>query len=302
MITFLAPYRCGYMEKIIKEYIETGCSIQHLKRKYGIPPMKISNAIKAAGYEVINKQNQIKFDEHIFDKIDTEEKAYWLGFIWADGNIAKRDYCFEMSLAEKDKEHLQKFNDFIKHIRPIKEKKCKLHDKTFIAYRVSFNSKHFWNTLNNYGCVPNKSLTLKFPDLTVFENKDLVNHFIRGYFDGDGCISHCNKTHTKIAFILCGTTEMLNTISTILGKPNCKLQSKPNTKCMELCFNHFTALSILHKIYNNASIYLKRKYQLYKEYCRVYEELYTLSRGKIGEGCDANTEQIIDISKGSMAA
>lgn len=48
---------------------------------------------------------------------------------------------------------------------------------------------HLWNTLNNYGCIPNKSLTLKFPDESIFKSKDLIRHFIRGYFDGDGCFS-----------------------------------------------------------------------------------------------------------------
>ena len=282
------------MEQIIKEYIETGCSIQFLKRKYGVSPMKISNAIKAAGYEVINKQNQIRFDEHIFDEIDTEEKAYWLGFIFADGNISKRDYRFEMSLCEKDKEHLEKFNSFVKHTRQIKEKKCSLNGKTFIAYRSSFNSKHFWNTLNNYGCVPRKSLILKFPDLNIFKSKDLIIHFIRGYFDGDGCITHANKNHTTVVVRICGTIDMLTEIKNQLNKPYVTI--KINRNCPELYFKHNTAFSIMKIMYENASIYLNRKYKLYKEYCRLYEESYRLQQGKIGEGCDANTEQTIDIS------
>ena len=291
------------MEQIIKEYIETGCSIQFLKRKYGIPPMKISNAIKAAGYDVINKQNQIKFDEHIFDSIDTEEKAYWLGFIWADGCIASRDYNFEMALAEKDKEHLEKFNLFVKHKRSITKKVCKINGKECIAYRSSFNSKHFWNTLNNYGCTPKKSLTLKFPKLEIFKEPQFIYDFIRGYFDGDGCITHKNKEHTQIAFSLCGTDDMLRNISDLLGKPNRKIShDSRGNHCPELTFVHFTALSILSLLYDNASIYLERKYNLYKEYCRLYKELYGLRQGKIGEDCDVNTEQTIDISQGSMAA
>ena len=212
------------MEQIIKEYIETGCSIQFLKRKYGIPPMKISNAIKAAGYDVINKQNQIKFDEHVFDSIDTEEKAYWLGFIWADGCIASRDYNFEMALAEKDKEHLEKFNLFVKHKRSITKKICKINGKECIAYRSSFNSKHFWNTLNNYGCTPKKSLTLKFPKLEIFKEPQFVYDFIRGYFDGDGCITHKNKEHTQIAFSLCSSiiVEPSSVISTLITSAGAK--------------------------------------------------------------------------------
>ena len=47
---------------------------------------------------------------------------------------------------------------------------------------------------------------------------------------------------------------------------------------------------------------VKRKYELYKQYCRSYKKLYELLESKIGEGCDANTEQTIDISQGSIAA
>lgn len=52
------------------------------------------------------------------------------------------------------------------------------------------SSKHLWEILNKYGCTPSKSLILKFPDESIFESKDLIRHFIRGYFDGDGCISY----------------------------------------------------------------------------------------------------------------
>lgn len=51
-----------------------------------------------------------------------------------------------------------------------------------------------------------------------------------------------------------------------------------------------------------STIYLERKYELYKQYCRSYKKLYELLESKIGEGCDANTEQTIDISQGSIAA
>ena len=119
------------MEDIVKEYIDTKCSVQFLAKKYKKDAMAISRAIKKAGYEVVNRQNLIKINEHIFDTIDTEEKAYWLGFLFADGNVSKRDNCFEMSLAEKDKEHLEKFNNFINHSRNIKLKKVKLNNKVF---------------------------------------------------------------------------------------------------------------------------------------------------------------------------
>lgn len=52
--------------------------------------------------------------------------------------------------------------------------------------RWSIVNKHLWNTLNNLGCTPQKSLTLKFPNI----GSELFISFIRGYFDGDGCLTY----------------------------------------------------------------------------------------------------------------
>lgn len=83
----------------------------------------------------------------------------------------------------EDLEHLEKFNEFTKHTKyNIKIDKIKNVCSWYAC------SKHLWETLNNYGCTPRKSLTLKFPDEDIFKSKDLIRHFIRGYFDG--CISY----------------------------------------------------------------------------------------------------------------
>lgn len=81
----------------------------------------VSNILNKHNIIVINKQNLPKFNERIFDSIDTEEKAYWLGFIFADGYISskskynKMEYKFELSLKGNDSEHLDKFNTFMEH-------------------------------------------------------------------------------------------------------------------------------------------------------------------------------------------
>lgn len=82
---------------------------------------RIAKVLKQNGIDVVNKHNQTKFDETVFDSIDTEEKAYWLGFIFADGNISsprkdgKPIYTFEICLQLQDVNHLYKFNLFMKH-------------------------------------------------------------------------------------------------------------------------------------------------------------------------------------------
>ena len=69
------------------------------------------------------------------------------------------------------------------------------------------------NALKEKGCVPNKSLILKFPDSVIFSNKDLIRHFIRGYIDGDGCLC---ITQNKCILSILGTQEFLSDLSKYL--------------------------------------------------------------------------------------
>ena len=163
-----------------------------------------------------------KFDETIFDSIDTEEKAYWLGFIFADGYISSSpleentytQYEFECSLQKDDYEHLEKMKKFFKlrNNISIDDYRC----------RLQVSSKHLWNVLNNYGCTPRKSLTLKFPDENIFKDtpkyskKTLLIHFIRGYWDGDGCLTYKRPGYPTITCIstesfLMGVQKVFNT-------------------------------------------------------------------------------------------
>lgn len=251
--------------------------------------------LKKNGIVVPNKQNETKFNEHVFDVIDTEEKAYWLGFIYADGYISsisddkKHNYSFELSLKEEDTEHLQEFNSFMGHkYNNVKINYTKCDNKIFKRCRWSVKNKHLWKTLNSYGCTPKKSLTLEFPDKNIFKSEDLIRHFIRGYFDGDGCLSWVNKEHTKISFSVLGTESFLQTCKKLVFNKGSIYKSSSNT----FVYNSSNQIAFKNAfiLYNNANIYLERKYQKYLNSCRLYEKLYKSLMGKIEECCDANIE------------
>ena len=109
--------RTKLMSIIIDEYLNTPekeRSLTKLGNKYGVRRQKISEWLKDNGYEVINYQNRCRIDETIFDNIDTEEKAYWLGFLYADGNISTIGNRLEMNLSIKDLDHMFKFKRFLK--------------------------------------------------------------------------------------------------------------------------------------------------------------------------------------------
>lgn len=208
---------------IIPEY-KNGVSLSKLAIKYHTTVPTLSKQLKALGIEVINRQNMTKFNEHIFDNIDTEEKAYWLGFIFADGYISnspldvnkKTRYDFELSLSIVDIEHLYKFNKFMEHNKcNVKTSIIKQNDKEFERCRWSVVNKHLWETLNSYGCTPKKSTALEFP--SIFEDNVLSISFIRGYFDGDGCLTYYqNPVRPKASFL--GTSMFLSKLKECLNR------------------------------------------------------------------------------------
>lgn len=306
----------NYNLKDIIPLYENGMSLTQISKKFHTDRHRISKLLLDAGYEIVNKQNETKFNENVFDIIDTEEKAYWLGFIWADGTISstpldpnkKSTYNFELSLKGSDKEHLEKFNKFMEHIDSnhvrLTKTTCSYDGRKVICEccRWWIVNKHLWTTLNNYGCTPKKSLTLKFPDLNIFKTKYLVRDFIRGFFDGDGCISYSNKEHTMMNISFLGTLDMLEGVEEnlpLLQKYKFSKNHDNNDITMRFMICGKNGLSILHFLYNNATIYLNRKYNKYLEYCRLYEKSCKLSQTNIGGGCDVNPETSIE-SKESM--
>ena len=97
------------LKNAVEEYLNTEKpSLTKIAKNNGIGRNVLSKRIKELGYDVVNYQNKVKFDNTVFDSIDSEEKAYWLGFIFADGYISSQEgnYNFEISLKGSDKEHL----------------------------------------------------------------------------------------------------------------------------------------------------------------------------------------------------
>lgn len=302
------------LKQAVDEYvlnINYNPSLTKIGEKYGIERHSLSRRLKELGYSVINHQNKVKFNEHIFDVVDTEEKAYWLGFIWADGCIdsspldpsKKSVYNFELSLKADDISHLEKFNKFMEHINNnVKISNTKCGEKICKRCRWFIANKHLWNVLNNLGCVPKKSLTLQFPDESIFKSRDLIRHFIRGYFDGDGCLTWRNSEHTIPSISVLGTENVLNGVKrNIPGILNYSLQlnNKENEFTKVLSIDCKTAFNVINYLYSNSTIYLQRKYEKYLEYCRLYEKSYRGLEGKNGEPCDGNTVLNSEISQGS---
>lgn len=287
----------------IQEYLNTPeneRSLTKLGEKYGIKRQTISKYLKQHGIEVINYQNRSRLNEHIFDIMDSEEKFYWLGFLYADGNISSTGNRIEVHLSLKDLEHLEKFRKFLNLTTEIR---TGISNEGYAYCHLSVRNKHLWSILNNLGCVPKKSLILQFPDLNIFPSKVHVLHFVRGYVDGDGCLTVYNQINHRIRTVLSlvGTESFLNTINTLFGNKGYITNKSCNNwenKAFQLSFSDVPSRKLARYLYENATIYLQRKYDKYLEFCRIEEESSRRQSSKIGEGCDANPEVSSKIAKG----
>lgn len=235
-------------------------SVTELSNKFKIDRHALSRRIKAIGLNVVNKQNLIRFNENIFDDIDTEEKAYWLGFLYADGCVSSINNTIEISLKYSDFNHLYKFKNFLNCTNNI------IIDT--IRCRLMFSSGYFKKRLIELGCTPRKSLTLEFP--TEGQMPDhLIIPFIRGYFDGDGTFTYFSRNGKgtvftpKIGFI--GTQDFLKGVQDVLlTDANLHLANKNGSnKCFEISFGSKKSTEILKKLYKDANIYLDRKFKRY---------------------------------------
>lgn len=200
-------------------------------------------------------------NKDIFEVIDTEEKAYWLGFLYADGSVGSTEHKIELGLKIEDIGHVQKFKDFVGL-----NNKISIREKTK-SCRFSFRSLDFKNNLIKQGCFPNKSLILKFPTYEQVP-KYLIKHFMRGYFDGDGWICHTDKTEC-IGFI--GTYDFVDgAIKEFNLKQNkiADVHHENGAKRYQL-YQKDEFIKFLDLLYQDATIYLDRKYEKYLSYKKI---------------------------------
>lgn len=288
----------------IEEYLNTPeeeRSLTKLGEKYGVKRQTLSKHLKDRGYEVINYQNRLRCDETVFDKINNEESAYWLGFLYADGNISSTGNRLEVRLSIKDLSHLEKFRSFLKLSTEIRTGINNGNGFCHLAVR----NKHLWETLNTLGCCPQKSLILKFPKIDIFigDKKELIRHFIRGYIDGDGSLSLYKQSNgsIKTELNLVGTLNFVASVNKLFkNKGYIRNKSCTNweNKAYSLSFSSVPSRKIARFLYENSNVYLERKYNKYLEFCSLEDESPLRKSSKIGGSCDGNTEVSSKITKG----
>lgn len=254
---------------IVNDY-ENGLTQKQVAIKHGVSRSSVRNMIrKFNGSLVKRKKHKYSINEDYFNTIDTEEKAYFLGWLFADGCNHIERSSVDLEINAKDDEILNKLLLLINSNQPIFYRE-KFTDKTKTKKnkyaRISFYNRSISRQLYLYGCTNKKSLSLEFPS-TSHIPEHLIRHFIRGYFDGDGGISFGKSengygsiydTETVTITSSLPFCAVLYTLIRDLGPSITKYK-----KIYRVILTSNEAYNFLKWIYQDSCIHLERKYQQY---------------------------------------
>lgn len=253
-------------KEILESYINKGIPVTEIAEKLKKSTSTIFRYMKeyeiksSIGSQGARKQ---KFNENFFEVIDTEEKAYWLGFIAADGCIyteSSGTHRLQINLKGSDIDHLNKFQKAIGSRYKIVEKLV----KTSPVCQLKVNSKKMCNDLRELNVIERKSIIFNPPIL----REELKRHFARGYWDGDGWIKDTkrrNQNGYRYNIGIVGGHNAINYFKENIPTEFHIYKLKCNDNVLSLETSSKSAIIEMYDyLYKDATIYLDRKKDKYE--------------------------------------
>lgn len=229
-----------------------------------------------------NKSRKYTLNKRFFDNIDDEEKAYFLGFLYADGYNNEKKGTIELSLHKKDKDVLNSFKEALETNKPINSYNDTRVKRGSSRVILQLTSDHMSKALARLGCVQAKTKIIRFP---FFIRKDLIRHFIRGFFDGDGSVFLAKgKTEYKdkvyhrltptISFVSNNSfiIELRATIFLMADICYGNITKDKRTCVYTLSIHNESAIKVLNWMYIGSKVFLKRKNEKYKELLTLFKK------------------------------
>jgi len=207
--------------------------------------------------------------DDFFNVINTEKKAYWLGVLFADGNITKKaSKSGQIIFSSKDKEWVELF---LLDVGSNNFPNCE-YQKLYKKYiwKAQITSAKMYNDLDNLGCTPTKTKTIKLPQI----NDSLIHHFIRGYFDGDGTVGVYKNLKNNDWKILksgfcSGSQKFIIDLLKVLPVKNKTIKQVKN--CYITQHSLRDTLNLFDYMYKNYTVCLKRKREVFVNYLDTYK-------------------------------
>lgn len=206
-------------------------------------------------------------NEHYFKEINTEHQAYWLGVLFADGNVSKNSETQSgyVILSSKDTDWINLFKMDLDYTGKTYTEIHKKFDKSISKIKIT--SEQMFSDLVRLGCVPCKSLIIRLPNIP----EQLMHHFIRGYFDGDGSVGIYKNSSKSDTFVLrssfcSGSQEFLEGITCFLPTNMRTVKKLPNRNLYQISFSVNDSISLYNYMYKNATIWLNRKHNKFEKF------------------------------------
>mgnify|MGYP003301850677 CR=1 FL=1 len=257
-----------FSDEIIKFMIDNYQTMKYseIAEHVGLTERQVRGKLNNMGYTKIRE-----FNKGYFNNIDSELKAYFLGFIFADGwvvhNKQTATYEFGMELQSSDKYILESLNKelggvhIITHSNPTQRVICGVLSNIGHMDRLRIYSKEFVEDLMKCGIVPNKTYNYELP---VFPMEYFFD-FLRGYIDGDGCYSYVkNRLYMSLT---CASENILRWIQFVLNSYNIStnVYKEKEYKYKLSCTNYDSMSKLINFMYHdNCTLYLTRKYNKIK--------------------------------------
>lgn len=252
----------GLQDEIVKLYND-GLLVLDIAKKYKVSKNTIYRTLERAGCN--RKIRKYNIDETVFDTLDNEHAAYWLGFIYADGYIPIDRNYLSVGLQVKDEDHLHKLKEFLNTNAPIRYYK----QNNYIQARLSVSSFRLCEELRGLGIIVGRN---NFTLSAKFLTRDTQRHFIRGLVDGDGWVSKNNKS--PLVGVV-GQHDILDWINSIVhDELSLDIQEKEkvgkNNIVQSISFRgRLQAVKLASWLYDGASIFMPRKYENYKSWDKL---------------------------------
>ena len=245
-------------QNLIDYYLQ-GNSLAATSRKFNISTYKLKKFFQEQKVHIRNRSEQCalenqkrgyKLNHDYFDELN-ETKAYWLGFIAADGTVRKNKNEIKIGLKASDIDILKQLKNDLESEAPIK---FYITNNGYEVVEFKFSSAKIKSKLAFYSIVPNKTylgITMK----NIPDNLKLA--FIKGFFDGDGSFS------SKKVKIVSHTNGILQEIADFIPQKTYLYYFK-NRDIYSLEMSTLPSLDFLKTIYQLETPCLDRKYQSYK--------------------------------------
>jgi hypothetical protein len=264
-------------QEIIKYYSSQPMTMKQVEDKYELSHPTVTKILRDIPKYSKAKLNNPNMNERLFEDINSEESAYFLGLLISDGNVFKdntgRQASISIILDSKDKYILEKFKEVV-------------NSNTTIGYdgrgccQIAVRSNLMAGDLAKYGVVPRKSYNTYLPKIS----DEWMPHLIRGIFDGDGSVmakpNPKNDGHNRFlhSISFCGSHELMTNISDYAFE-KLHLKQKPTVynyadrKLSEIKIQNINDMAKFgYWIYHNSSVFLNRKKDIFNNFLSHYND------------------------------